>query len=200
MAASPRPATNSSVVLYGSFEKGNVLLTGDAGVRGLTWAANMADYLGLPLQKFSFVQIPHHGSRRNIGPTILTRLVGNKQLETEPTRFTAFSLHRRMTRSIRKRWFSTPSSGGVVSSTLPKARTSSTMGASRNGLTTTPCRPCHSSPGLRTIRDSAWLRTLGTELARAPFMSAPCQLCDVSAPGLDRRRTPARFPGRWRCP
>ena len=79
-----------SVVLYGSFEKGNVLLTGDAGVRGLTWAANMADYLGLPLQRFSFVQIPHHGSRRNIGPTILTRLVGNKQLETDPTRLTAF--------------------------------------------------------------------------------------------------------------
>jgi hypothetical protein len=78
------------IVLYGSFEKGNVLLTGDAGVRGLTGAANMANYSGLSLQRFSFVQIPHHGSRRNIGPTILTRLVGDKQRETGPTRFTAF--------------------------------------------------------------------------------------------------------------
>ena len=69
-------SNESSVVLYGSFEKGNVLLTGDTGINGLTWAANMADSLGLPLQQFSFVQIPHHGSRRNVGPTILTRLLG----------------------------------------------------------------------------------------------------------------------------
>ena len=83
-------SNESSVVLYGSFEKGNVLLTGDAGINGLTWAANMADSLGLPLQQFSFVQIPHHGSRRNVGPTILTRLLGNKQQESDPTRFATF--------------------------------------------------------------------------------------------------------------
>jgi beta-lactamase superfamily II metal-dependent hydrolase len=83
-------SNESSVVLYGSFEKGNVLLTGDAGINGLTWAANIADSLGLPLQQFSFVQIPHHGSRRNVGPTILTRLLGNKQQESDPTRFTTF--------------------------------------------------------------------------------------------------------------
>jgi beta-lactamase superfamily II metal-dependent hydrolase len=83
-------ANESSVVLYGSFEKGNVLLTGDAGINGLTWAANVANSLGLPLQRFSFVQVPHHGSRRNVGPTILNRLLGPPQLETDPTRFTAF--------------------------------------------------------------------------------------------------------------
>jgi beta-lactamase superfamily II metal-dependent hydrolase len=83
-------SNESSVVLYGLFEKGSVLLTGDAGINGLTWAANRADSLGLPLQKFSFVQIPHHGSRRNVGPTILTRLLGSKQQENDPTCFTAF--------------------------------------------------------------------------------------------------------------
>jgi hypothetical protein len=46
--------------------------------------------LGLPLQKFSFVQIPHHGSRRNVGPAVLTRLLGSKQQENDPTRFAAF--------------------------------------------------------------------------------------------------------------
>jgi hypothetical protein len=64
-------SNESSVVLYGSFEKGKVLLKGDAGISGLTWAANNADSLGLPLQQFSFVQIPHHGSqpqRRPIDP------------------------------------------------------------------------------------------------------------------------------------
>jgi beta-lactamase superfamily II metal-dependent hydrolase len=83
-------ANETSVVLYGSFEAGRVLLTGDAGINGLTWAANAADTLGLPLQQFRFVQVPHHGSRRNVGPTILNRLLGPKQLETDPTRFTAF--------------------------------------------------------------------------------------------------------------
>jgi beta-lactamase superfamily II metal-dependent hydrolase len=83
-------SNESSVVLYGSFEQGNVLLTGDAGLCGLTWAANRADSLGLRLQQFSFVQIPHHGSRRNVGPSILTRLLGDKQPESDPMRFTAF--------------------------------------------------------------------------------------------------------------
>ncbi len=41
------PSNESSVVLYGSFEMGNVLLTGDAGINGLTWAANNADSLGV---------------------------------------------------------------------------------------------------------------------------------------------------------
>ena len=83
-------SNESCVVLYGSFEEGNVLLTGDAGINGLTWAADAADALGLPLQQFVFVQIPHHGSRRNVGPTILTRLLGDKQQESGSPRFTAF--------------------------------------------------------------------------------------------------------------
>jgi beta-lactamase superfamily II metal-dependent hydrolase len=83
-------SNESSVVLYGAFEKGPVLLTGDTGINGLTWAADNALAKGLSLQQFSFVQIPHHGSRRNVGPSILTRLLGEKQQESDPTRFTAF--------------------------------------------------------------------------------------------------------------
>jgi beta-lactamase superfamily II metal-dependent hydrolase len=83
-------SNESSVVLYGSFDQGAVLLTGDAGINGLSWAANQADSLRLPLQQFSFVQIPHHGSRRNVGPAVLTRLLGPKQQENGPSRFAAF--------------------------------------------------------------------------------------------------------------
>nr|WP_294917901.1 MBL fold metallo-hydrolase [uncultured Neokomagataea sp.] len=83
-------SNESSVVMYGSFELGNVLLTGDAGINGLNWAAEQAVSSDLPLQQFSFVQIPHHGSRRNVGPAILTRLLGDKQEESDSTRFTAF--------------------------------------------------------------------------------------------------------------
>jgi beta-lactamase superfamily II metal-dependent hydrolase len=84
-------SNESSVVLYGDFgENRRALLTGDAGINGLTWAANFADFCGFPLQQFSFVQIPHHGSRRNVGPTILNRLLGGIQPEGSDTRFTAF--------------------------------------------------------------------------------------------------------------
>lgn len=84
-------ATNeSSVVLYGSFELGPVLLTGDAGIWALTFAARQAEQSGLPLQQFSFVQIPHHGSRRNVGPSVLNRVIGPIQIQSTTPRFDAF--------------------------------------------------------------------------------------------------------------
>jgi beta-lactamase superfamily II metal-dependent hydrolase len=71
-------ATNeSSVVLYGDFGPGRrVLLTGDAGIWGLSMAKCFADQNGLALQDFMLVQVPHHGSRRNVGPTILNSILG----------------------------------------------------------------------------------------------------------------------------
>jgi beta-lactamase superfamily II metal-dependent hydrolase len=78
-------ATNeTSVVLYGAFEQGRVLLTGDAGQWGLHGAVHYCQNSGLPLQNFQFVQIPHHGSRRNVGPTILNQLLGPIRPETAP--------------------------------------------------------------------------------------------------------------------
>ena len=70
-------SNESSTVLYGDFgETGKVLLTGDAGPNALTWAANYADNNAIPLRDFAFCQIPHHGSRSNVGPTLLNRIVG----------------------------------------------------------------------------------------------------------------------------
>jgi hypothetical protein len=69
-------SNETSTVLFGEFEFGNVLLTGDAGVEALTWSADYLESGGLPLRQFRFVQVPHHGSRRNVGPTILNRLIG----------------------------------------------------------------------------------------------------------------------------
>jgi beta-lactamase superfamily II metal-dependent hydrolase len=84
-------SNESSVVLYGDFGIGRrVLLTADAGVWALTYAAYCAEHLNLPLRDFMFVQIPHHGSRRNVGPTVLNRLLGPIQAEGTPTRFSAF--------------------------------------------------------------------------------------------------------------
>ncbi len=71
-------ATNeTSVILYGDFGPGRrVLLTGDAGIWGLTLANCFARQKGLAMQDFMLVQIPHHGSRRNVGPSILNSILG----------------------------------------------------------------------------------------------------------------------------
>ena len=59
-------------------------------MNALTWSITYAKGHGHLLQQFSFVQIPHHGSRRNVGPTVLNELLGLPQLESAPSRFTAF--------------------------------------------------------------------------------------------------------------
>jgi beta-lactamase superfamily II metal-dependent hydrolase len=69
-------SNESSVILYADVGDGRILLTGDAGVRALSWAVAYAKVVKIPLQNFSFVQIPHHGSRSNVGPTILNELLG----------------------------------------------------------------------------------------------------------------------------
>lgn len=66
-----------------------LLLTGDAGVNALSWATNYAKAMGFELKAFSFVQIPHHGSRRNVDPYVLNELVGSIQPEGTQ-KFTAF--------------------------------------------------------------------------------------------------------------
>jgi beta-lactamase superfamily II metal-dependent hydrolase len=84
-------SNESSVILYGDMGNGErVLLTGDAGVNALSWAVQHAQANGLPLQQFSFVQIPHHGSRRNVGPTVLNELLGPIRPEGSNIRFAAF--------------------------------------------------------------------------------------------------------------
>jgi beta-lactamase superfamily II metal-dependent hydrolase len=84
-------SNESSVVLYGDFGPGRkVLLTGDGGPWALSLAAYAAEQAGLPLKDFMFVQIPHHGSRRNVGPTVLNRLLGPIQQENTSARFSAF--------------------------------------------------------------------------------------------------------------
>jgi|DewCreStandDraft_2_1066082.scaffolds.fasta_scaffold00009_124 beta-lactamase superfamily II metal-dependent hydrolase len=74
---------NSSVVLLLELDGERFLFTADAGVPALTEAANRADALGIDLKNVRFIQVPHHGSKRNVGPTILNRIVGPiKQTES----------------------------------------------------------------------------------------------------------------------
>jgi hypothetical protein len=80
---------NSSVILLLRWAGRQALLTGDAGVLALTRALDWLDAAAPGARDISFVQVPHHGSRRNVGPTLLNRLLGPPQ-RIETAAFTAF--------------------------------------------------------------------------------------------------------------
>lgn len=80
---------NSSVILYCSIDGKGFLFTGDAGVEALDLAHDKAVSLGIDLTEVKFIQMPHHGSKRNVGPTILDKIIGPK-LSAESESKTAF--------------------------------------------------------------------------------------------------------------
>lgn len=67
----------SSIIILGDMEEEKFLLTGDAGVRALECAANYAESNICSLKEVLIHQIPHHGGRHNVSPTILNRIVGD---------------------------------------------------------------------------------------------------------------------------
>jgi beta-lactamase superfamily II metal-dependent hydrolase len=87
------PATSASnetsVVQLADLGGYRVLLTADAGPQGLTEAADCASSLGI-LQHPHFVQIPHHGSRRNVTPAVLNRWLGTPASDKSERRGYAF--------------------------------------------------------------------------------------------------------------
>jgi len=65
----------SSVILYANFNGKGILLTGDAGIRALNKA----------------YEYPHHGSRRNVAPSILNKILGEKGQSENKTAFVSAS-------------------------------------------------------------------------------------------------------------
>ncbi len=68
----------SSVILYANFDNRGILLTGDAGNDALQNAYNFSNKeLKIDISNnLKFIQIPHHGSRRNVSPKILNQIIG----------------------------------------------------------------------------------------------------------------------------
>ena len=65
---------NTSTILLFILGQDKVLFTGDADADALTLAADYAEKNGLPLSNLKIMQVPHHGSKQNVGPTILNRI------------------------------------------------------------------------------------------------------------------------------
>ena len=81
----------SSVVLLGILPNDHrVLLTGDAGIQALTNAYEYAWDCGYDLKQCRFIQMPHHGSRRNVSPEVLNLLLGRILPEGSPAKKTSF--------------------------------------------------------------------------------------------------------------
>lgn len=80
---------HSSAIIQMTLAGRRLLFTGDAGRESLQYAA---DHIGNidNLEKLVFIQIPHHGSFRNIGPTVLDQLVGERKPKGHTAHFSAF--------------------------------------------------------------------------------------------------------------
>ncbi|MFP4097891.1 MAG: ComEC/Rec2 family competence protein [Alphaproteobacteria bacterium] len=69
-------SNESSVVQYAHFGDKRIMLTGDAGLEALNRATDFLHAHGYKTQNMNLIQIPHHGSRRNVSTQVLNKLIG----------------------------------------------------------------------------------------------------------------------------
>ncbi|AKM82923.1 MAG: metallo-beta-lactamase superfamily hydrolase [Candidatus Woesebacteria bacterium GW2011_GWF1_31_35] len=65
---------NSSAVILFTIDGHKLLFTGDAGKTGLLSAAEYAEGQGIALTDLSFLDVPHHGSKRNLSSKVLAKI------------------------------------------------------------------------------------------------------------------------------
>ena len=68
------PENNSSVISLFSYTGQKILFTGDAGIPALQQVIDIANYNNITLNDLQVLQIPHHGSKRNVSPSILNSI------------------------------------------------------------------------------------------------------------------------------
>ncbi len=74
------PCNNSSVISYWLIDDYPLLFTGDAGIPALRQATDLLVQTGHgPARPLDFFQAPHHGSRRNLAPSLLDDLLGPRR-------------------------------------------------------------------------------------------------------------------------
>jgi beta-lactamase superfamily II metal-dependent hydrolase len=72
---------NSSAIVLLNYGDEKFLFTSDAGVAALASAADYYAAQGLDLASVNRMQVPHHGSKHNVGPSILDRIIGPRKRE-----------------------------------------------------------------------------------------------------------------------
>lgn len=71
---------NSCTILQLDVDESHLVFTCDAGIQAISMAIDKMEIHGFSHEKLKFVQVPHHGSHRNVGPTVLNRLLGPKRV------------------------------------------------------------------------------------------------------------------------
>ena len=77
------PENEMSVVQFALLTDKKILLTGDAGRSALAETATFLNGIGIRLPGIDRIQVPHHGSRRNVSTEVLDMLLGER-LEEKP--------------------------------------------------------------------------------------------------------------------
>jgi len=73
------PQNDSSVISLLTVDGHRCLFTGDAGIPALSAALDSLGAGAWKPSELEFIQVPHHGSHHNVGPTILDRLLGPRR-------------------------------------------------------------------------------------------------------------------------
>ncbi len=77
---------NSSTILLLQFGEESALLIADAGLPALIPALEILQGVEYDLSKIKMIQVPHHGSARNVSPEFLDALLGSRLPHQIPTR------------------------------------------------------------------------------------------------------------------
>lgn len=104
---------NTSIIMSINLDKRRSVLTGDAGVEGLDAAFEYAEMNGIGLSDLFIFQIPHHGSRRNIGPALLDRISGKRAVISSPKKWDSHPSKMVINALIRRNWEVYCTSGSV---------------------------------------------------------------------------------------
>lgn len=61
----------SSAVILFQFARKKFLFTGDSGIDSMHKVIEFAEYARIDISQVNFLQVPHHGSKRNVSPSVL---------------------------------------------------------------------------------------------------------------------------------
>ncbi len=78
------PENNTSTVILFNIDGHKFLFTGDAGKTALLNAITYAESLGIPLTDLRFLDVPHHGSKRNLSSKILKKIKAGTAFVSAP--------------------------------------------------------------------------------------------------------------------
>lgn len=71
-------SNNSSAICLLQVDGRQLLFTADAGIPAIAQSLGRLEMSGFIPGTLNFVQVPHHGSKRNVSPSLLNRLLGDK--------------------------------------------------------------------------------------------------------------------------